>query len=146
MSEGMVEGCLERAMTFVFDFQPFPKLFLKGAALLYSFIVFHPFNDGNKRTAFETTKIFLRLNGREFIVPPQEGVDFTKGIAEQKITHIEEIAEWLKKHSRRKVGYIFSSFITKFLLLSVSKTSQEERHVIPPSIRLLMDTIKVYPE
>lgn len=55
MCEGMIEGCLERAMTYVYGFRPFPRLFLRAAALLYSFIVFHPFVDGNKRTAFQTT-------------------------------------------------------------------------------------------
>ncbi|MFQ6095182.1 MAG: Fic family protein [Candidatus Bathyarchaeia archaeon] len=55
MCEGMIEGCLERAMTYVYVFRPFPRLFLRAAALLYSFIVFHPFVDGNKRTAFQTT-------------------------------------------------------------------------------------------
>ena len=86
MCEGMVEGCLERAMTFVYDFQPFPKLFLKAAALLYSVIVFHPFVDANKRTAFESTRILLRMNGYRLIVVASEGAAFTKSIAELKIT------------------------------------------------------------
>ncbi len=146
MCEGMVEGCLERAMTYIFEFQPFPKLFLKASALLYSFITFHPFVDGNKRTAFETTKIFLRLNGYELIVAPEDGVDFTRAIATQKITKIEEIAEWLKKHSRRKLGYMLSSFLLKFMLRSYSKTPKEKLHMIPEQIQLFIQTVKVYPE
>jgi prophage maintenance system killer protein len=58
MCEGMVEGCLERAMTFVYDFQPFPKLFLKAAALLYSVIVFHPFVDANKTQLLNLREFF----------------------------------------------------------------------------------------
>ena len=85
MCEGMVEGCLERATTYVYKFQPFPKLFLKAAALLYSIIIFHPFVDANKRTAFESTKILLRLNGYQLTVTSAEGVNFTKSIAESKI-------------------------------------------------------------
>jgi len=85
MCEGMVEGCIERAMTYVYKFQPFPKLFVKAGAILYSIIIFHPFIDGNKRTAFQTTKLFLRFNGYELIVPQDEGVTFTKAIADGKI-------------------------------------------------------------
>jgi len=92
MCEGMVEGCLERAMTYVYKYQPFPKIFLKAGAILYSFITFHPFVDGNKRTAFETTRVFLRLNGYELRVPTEEGFDFTRAIADQKIVDVDEIA------------------------------------------------------
>lgn len=97
MCEGMVEGCLERAMTYIYKYQPFPKLFIKASAILHSIITFHPFVDGNKRTAFETTKIFLRLNGYELIAP-KDGVDFAKAIADGKITKVEEIAGWLKRY------------------------------------------------
>ena len=84
MCEGMVSGCLERAMTYIYDFKPFPKLFMKAAAVLYSFITFHPFVDGNKRTAFETTKMFLRLNGYELIVSANDGVAFTRALEDRK--------------------------------------------------------------
>ncbi len=38
----------------------------KAATLLYGILTSHPFADGNKRTAFESMKVFLRLNGRSF--------------------------------------------------------------------------------
>ena len=146
MSEGMIEGCLERAMTYVFKFQPFPKLFLKASALLYSYITFHPFVDGNKRTAFETTRVFLRLNGYELIVDPDEGVRFTRAIAEQNITKVEEIAKWLKEHSKRKLGYMIAGFILKFLLLSYSKTSREERRRLSERTLVLAQTVRLFPD
>jgi death-on-curing protein len=145
MYKGMVEGCLERAMTYVYGFKPFPKLFLRAAALLYSIIVFHPFVDGNKRTAFETTKIFLRVNGYELIAP-KDGVDFTKGIADFKITEIEEIAEWLKKHSKRNLGHMIIGFLLKFLLLSFSKATKEEMRTMPKQALLLLRAFKLYSE
>jgi len=145
MSEGMVEGCLERAMTYVYKFQPFPKLFMKASAILYSYITFHPFVDGNKRTAFETTKIFLRLNGYELIAP-KDSVDFTRAIAEHKVTKIEEIAGWLKKYSKRKLGYMINSFLLKFLLLSYSTVPEEKLHTIPQQVFLLLQAIKLYPD
>src|SRR5579859_6314736 len=63
MSKGMVKGCLEWASTYVFNMKPFPTLLLQASALMYGFISFHPFADGNKRTALMTTAFFLFLNG-----------------------------------------------------------------------------------
>ena len=146
MSEGMVEGCLERAMTYVYRFQPFPKLFLKAGAILYSFITFHPFGDGNKRTAFETTKIFLRLNGYELIVDTNEGVNFTRAIADQRITDIGEITEWVQSHSKWKLGYKIMGFFTKFVLLTYSGTAKEQMERIPQRTLLLLQAIRIYPD
>jgi len=144
MSEGMVEGCLERAMTYVYKYQPFPKLFLKAGAILYSFITFHPFVDGNKRTAFESTRIFLRLNGHELVVQKKEGINFTRAIADGKITKVEEITEWLKEHSKRKIGYLFNSFLLKFVLLLYSKYSKEELQSLPEQAFLLLKAVRLY--
>ena len=144
MCEGMVEGCLERAMTFVYEFQPFPKLFLKAAALLYSIIVFHPFVDANKRTAFESTRIFLRLNGYRLIVTASEGVIFTKSIAELKVTQVLDIAKWLRQHSKRDVGNTMQSFLLKFIILSASNSSKQQIAALPKGTLLLLQTISIY--
>jgi death-on-curing protein len=145
MCEGMVEGCLERAMTYIYKYQPFPKLFMKAGVILYSIIMFHPFVDGNKRTAFETTKIFLRLNGYE-VIAPKDGVDFTKAIADGKITEVSEIARWLKNYSKRKLGYVLNSYLLKFVLLLYSKSSKEEIQTLPKQTLLLLQAIKLYPD
>ena len=148
MSEGMVEGCLERAMTYIHaGFKPFPTLFLKAAALIQSIIVFHPFIDGNKRTAFETTRLFLLLNGYELVASSEEGVSFTKGIADGKITEIGEIAEWLMAHSKRRLRYIFWSSILKVSMLCFSMNLTKERlEKLPKSIVVLLRAIKIYPD
>lgn len=145
MCEGMIEGCLERAMTHIYKYQPFPKLFMKAGAILYSYITFHPFVDGNKRTAFETTKIFLLLNGYELIAP-EDGVDFTKAIADGKITKVEEIAGWLKKYSTRDIEATLSSWLLKFVLLLFSKSSRDKLRGLPEDLFLLLKGIKSYPE
>ncbi len=49
MSKGMVDGCIEWVKTDVFNFVPFPGLLTKAGALMYAYINFHPFTDGNKR-------------------------------------------------------------------------------------------------
>jgi death-on-curing protein len=146
MCEGMVEGCLERAMTFVYKFQPFPRLFLKAAALLYSIIVFHPFVDANKRTAFESIRILLRLNGYKLMVTTLEGVNFTKSIAELKVTDVLEIAKWLRQHSKRDVGYMVQSFLVKFIILSYSKSSKEQLAKLPKETLVLLQATSLYDE
>jgi death-on-curing protein len=146
MCEGMVEGCLERATTFVYDFQPFPKLFLKAAALLYSIIVFHPFVDANKRTAFESTKILLKLNGYELKVTPSEGVNFTKSIAELKTVEVVDIARWLRQHSKRDLADTLESVLLKFIILSYSKTPRKQRTTIPKQTLVLLQATNLYPD
>jgi death-on-curing protein len=37
----------------------------KASFLLYNIILLHPFLNGNKRTAYELVRLFLRLNGYE---------------------------------------------------------------------------------
>jgi death-on-curing protein len=145
MCEGMVEGCLERAKTYIYKFEPFPKLFMKAGAILYSIITFHPFVDGNKRTAFETTKVFLRLNGYELIAP-KDGVDFTKAIADGKTVEIMKIAEWLEKYSKRKLSYMFNSYLLKFILSHSSKYSKEQLQRLSKETLLLLQAIELYPD
>lgn len=144
MCEGMVEGCLERAMTYIYKYQPFPKLFLKAAALLYSIIIFHPFVDANKRTAFESTRILLRLNGYEIRVTAKEGVDFTKAIAESKITKIDEIAKWLRQYSKRDFGYLIQSFLFKFIIFAYSKASKEQMARMPKETLVVVQATRMY--
>jgi len=83
LSEGMIEGCIQRAITYVYGFEPFPTIIMKAAALMYCIIVFHPFVDGNKRTAILATSFFLLFNGYEFTIP-NDSVEFTIAIAEFK--------------------------------------------------------------
>ncbi len=144
MCEGMVEGCLERAMTYIYESQPFPKLFLKSAALLYSIIVFHPFVDANKRTAFEATRILLRLNGYKLTVTPEEGVEFTRSIAELKIAKKEEIAKWLRQHSKRNIRYTISSYILKFVIQGYSEATKEQMARLPQQTSLFLQATRLY--
>lgn len=146
MCEGMVEGCLERAMTYVYKYQPFPKLFVKAGAILYSFITFHPFVDGNKRTAFETTRIFLRLNGYDLLVPSDEGVKFTKAIADLKITDVDKIALWLRSYTRRNILYMIESFLTKRLIHDYYNLPKKRRALLSAEALTLVSTVQIFPD
>ena len=69
------------------------------AALAIDYVVnFHPFMEGNKRTAFELGVRLLRAGGYK---PnnDQETLDFIKEVA-QGLHDREEVEKWLRKHSR----------------------------------------------
>ncbi len=71
-TEGAVDiGLLESAL-----FRPqtgyYPDLISQATALFESLIINHPFTDGNKRTAFAMTDVFLRINGFRFQVDEKE--------------------------------------------------------------------------
>jgi death-on-curing protein len=76
----------------------YKTLSLEAAALLQSLTQNHAFIDGNKRIAFATTAIFLRMNGYRLKVTADKGESFLiKKVISQKIP-IEEIALWIERH------------------------------------------------
>lgn len=59
----------------------------------------HPFTDGNKRTAFEATDMFLRINGSTIDARSQETVTFLTEVA--RGLSREEITGWLASRVRK---------------------------------------------
>lgn len=115
MSKGMVKGCLEWASTYIFNVMPFPTFLSQGAALMYGFITFHPFTDGNKRTALMTTAFFFFINGHTLSIR-SDAPEFTKSIAERCLDsehnteeEIKRISLWLKANttSRRLTRLLY---------------------------------------
>ena len=93
---GLLQSALGRPQTGFYK-----SLSLQAAALLQSLAQNHDFVDGNKRVAFATMAIFLRMNRYRLIVDPDNGEDFIiKKLIGKKIS-IDEIAVWLEKHMKR---------------------------------------------
>ena len=78
----------------------YPTLFSKAAALLQSLCMNHAFTDGNKRTAFESTKRFLWINGYHLKAKTKDAADFMVMVDNQK-PDLPEIARWLRLHSKK---------------------------------------------
>ncbi|CAN5326719.1 hypothetical protein BH10PAT1_BH10PAT1_5520 [soil metagenome] len=78
----------------------YPTIFAKAAALLQSLCWNHAFSDGNKRTAWLTTKRFLYLNGYHLKAKAKEGIEFMSWTDNQK-PEFKEIMNWLKSHSNK---------------------------------------------
>ena len=66
----------------------------KAAFLLYNLISQHPFVNGNKRTAFELVKLFLRLNGYEIKAKSREIYSILADIAAGKVS-LNRAEEWI---------------------------------------------------
>ena len=58
----------------------------------------HQFVDGNKRTAMFVVMTFLKLKGCKFIATKEDVVEYALYIENSK-PEIEEISDWIKKHS-----------------------------------------------
>lgn len=98
---GLLESALARPFSSFDKKDLYPTHHLKAVALIHSLLLNHPFVDGNKRTAFaamsrllEQRKTFLKGKDKEF-------VDFALWVGSKK-PEVEEIARWIKEHSRKE--------------------------------------------
>jgi len=76
-----------------------PDYFDLAAAYGYGLVKNHPFIDGNKRTAFMTLYVFLRLNGWVLAVPEVEVVMMMEQLSTDE-TSQAQLAEWLRQNSQ----------------------------------------------
>ena len=61
----------------------------------------HPFVDGNKRTAFLATTVFLERNGLSFTAAPGHAAGFLLGVADGTLAE-GAFAAWLRDNTRRR--------------------------------------------
>lgn len=90
---GLLESALMRPQTGYYQ-----SLSQQAAALLQSLTQNHAFIDGNKRVAFATAAIFLRMNGYRLKVDADNGEAF---LVEQVIKarcELTKITTWLEDH------------------------------------------------
>ncbi len=93
---GLLESALSRPQTGYYK-----SLSLQAAALLQSLTQNHAFIDGNKRVAFATTAIFVRMNGYRLKVDPDNGESFLINDVIKKKASIEIISQWIEKHMKK---------------------------------------------
>ena len=97
---GLIQSAIARPQATFGGEDLYPTIIDKAAALFHSLIFNHAFADGNKRTSLTSTARFLHLNGYELVVQNQELIDFPLRV-ENKHLDIEEIAKWLKEHTKK---------------------------------------------
>lgn len=72
----------------------YPTIPSKAAILVYSMIKNHPFTDGNKRAAFVSGRVFLRLNGYD-VESLQEYHGLVVKVAKNEAT-VEDVFDWFE--------------------------------------------------
>ena len=76
-----------------------PDLAALAAAYGFGLIRNHPFIDGNKRTAFTVTELFLALNGLELIADDPSCVVTMLRLAEGSLSE-KEFADWIRANTK----------------------------------------------
>ena len=74
-----------------------PNIAELAASYGYGIARNHPFNDGNKRTAFVVVELFLILNGYELVADDGACVMMMLDVASGEVTE-EAFASWIKDH------------------------------------------------
>jgi death-on-curing protein len=132
-SEGILESCLERPFMHVYRHDLFPDIFMKAAEMLHCIAgPFHPFVDGNKRTALLVVSIFLNVNGYTFTFPANV-TDFMLLIAKGRIRSIKRISKWIKKSCTKNdlygIGEEKMISISKVINLPIGKGRNVSMHL-----------------
>jgi death on curing protein len=91
---GAIESALFRPQTGYYR-----DVIEEAAALFESLLMNHPFIDGNKRTAFAATDVFLRMNGIVLDLDDDDAYEFIVGSLERGQLHRESIDAWLRGHA-----------------------------------------------
>lgn len=91
---GLLEAALFRPQTGYYD-----SLVDEAAALWESLSQNHPFIDGNKRTAFAATFVFLAINGLEVSASDEDAQAFIVGLYDSGEVTFENLQPWLSKNT-----------------------------------------------
>ena len=92
---GLLEAALFRPQTGYY-----PTLIDEAAALWESLSQNHPFIDGNKRTAFAATYVFLAINGLDIIATDDEAQDFVLGLYATSSITFDNLRAWLSENTK----------------------------------------------
>jgi death-on-curing protein len=97
--ESLLESALARPQQLYAYGDPPPDLADLAATLAFGLARYHPFVDGNKRTAHVVYRTFLLLNDADLVAGPEEKYVRILSLAERRKTQ-EEFAAWLREHMR----------------------------------------------
>ena len=92
---------------FVFDVDRYPTIEEKAAILMINIATKHCFYNANKRTAVMATDLFLQLNGYDFQLDTQEGVDLLVFIATYR-SDFDQLKNDVSKVIRAKLNHTSS--------------------------------------
>jgi death on curing protein len=94
--EGLLESALARPKNLASYGEP--TVFELAASYALGIARNHPFVDGNKRTAFVASALFLRMNGQKLDAEQAEAAVVFLRLAAGEFSE-EELAEWLRRNA-----------------------------------------------
>lgn len=97
---GLLASIVDAPTQQAFGKELYADIFAKAAVYLERTANYHVFVDGNKRTSIAAAARFLYLNGYTLRATNDEVEFFVLRVVVEKLP-LEEIAGWLKKHSRK---------------------------------------------
>ena len=100
---GALQSALAQPTMTFDDFDLYPTLHAKAAALGYSLVMNHPFVDGNKRIGHAAMEVFLVLNGYEIAADVDEQEQLFFQLAAGRVTR-DELIGWLELRLRSRHG------------------------------------------
>jgi death-on-curing protein len=103
--EGLLESALARPQNLAGYGKP--TVFDLAASYAYGIARNHPFVDGNKRTAFVASVLFLRMNGQQFIAEQAEAAVVVIRLASGEFSEAE-LAEWFRRNAEPPATEVLS--------------------------------------
>lgn len=98
---GLIQSATAQPQSSFFGEELYPTLPEKVAALGYSLVLNHGFNDGNKRVGWTSLDVFLRRNGLMMVVNVDEAEQVILQLAAGQLSR-EVFTEWVMAHSQPK--------------------------------------------
>ncbi len=96
--EGLLESALARPQN-LFAYEEVSDLARLAASYGFGIAKNHAFVDGNKRAAFISIGLFLRLNGQRLVADKAEATLIMLSVASSAFNE-EELASWIRKHMK----------------------------------------------
>ncbi|MFP4006225.1 MAG: type II toxin-antitoxin system death-on-curing family toxin [Candidatus Hadarchaeia archaeon] len=98
-NKGLIGACMDRAVSDFYGETQFEGIYDKTAALIQGLINFHPFVDGNKRTALLSSIFFLFFHGHKFSIIREDILNTFRGIAKEEIDDFDTISRWVERNT-----------------------------------------------
>ena len=101
LNPGLLESSLASPLN-IYNYEENPSVFDLAAAYGFSLVKNHCFFDGNKRVAFMSMFVFLKINGFLLEAPEEEATLFMLNLTESKESQ-KSLTEWLERFSIKSV-------------------------------------------
>lgn len=101
LNPGLLESSLASPLN-IYNYEENPSVFDLAAAYGFSLVKNHCFFDGNKRVAFMSMFVFLKINGFLLEAPEEEATLFMLNLTESKESQ-KSLTEWLEQFSIKSV-------------------------------------------